>query len=208
MRTSQPQATQEGMHRKYFMKSIVPIEVIEHKILFIRGQKVILDRDLALLYGVETRVLNQAVRRNSDRFPDDFMFSLTREEIARISQSVTSSDASFKTLKFSKNVMAFTEYGIAMLSSVLNSQRAIQVNIQIMRTFGKLREMISSHKDLSRKLNDLEKKYDGQFQVVFEAIRQLIEVEEKPKRKIGFIVKESQAVYKKARKRGMSKGKT
>jgi hypothetical protein len=190
------------------MKSIVPIEVIEHKILFIRGQKVILDRDLALLYGVETRVLNQAVRRNSDRFPDDFMFSLTREEIARISQSVTSSDASLKTLKFSKNVMAFTEYGIAMLSSVLNSQRAIQVNIQIMRTFGKLRDMISSHKDLARKLSELEKKYDGQFQIVFEAIRQLIEVEEKPKRKIGFIVKESQAVYKKARKRGMSKGKT
>jgi hypothetical protein len=167
-----------------------------------------LDRDLALLYGVETRVLNQAVRRNSDRFPDDFMFSLTREEIARISQSVTSSDASLKTLKFSKNVMAFTEYGIAMLSSVLNSQRAIQVNIQIMRTFGKLRDMISSHKDLARKLSELEKKYDGQFQIVFEAIRQLIEVEEKPKRKIGFIVKESQAVYKKARKRGMSKGKT
>jgi len=190
------------------MKSIVPIEVIEHKILFIRGQKVMLDRDLALLYGVETRVLNQAVRRNSDRFPDDFMFSLTREEIARISQSVTSSDASLKTLKFSKNVMAFTEYGIAMLSSVLNSQRAIQVNIQIMRTFGKLRDMISSHKALARKLSELEKKYDGQFQIVFEAIRQLIEVEEKPKRKIGFLAKEQQAVYRTSGKRGKSSRKT
>ena len=173
------------------MKSIVPIEVIENKILFIRGQKVMLDRDLAQLFGVATRVLNQTVRRNSERFPDDFMFSLTREEITRISQIVISSNASLETLKFSKNVMAFTEYGIAMLSSVLNSPRAIQVNIQIMRTFGNLRVMISSHKNLVRKLAELEKKYDGQFQIVFEAIRQLIEVEEKPKRKIGFIAKES-----------------
>ena len=183
------------------MKSLVPIEVIENKILFIRGQKVMLDRDLAQLYGVETRVLNQAVRRNADRFPDDFMFSLTREEIVRISQSVISSNASFKTLKFSRNVMAFSEYGIAMLSSVLNSPRAIQVNIQIMRTFGKLRDMISSHKDLARKLAELEKKCDSQFQIVFEAIRQILEVEEKPRKKIGFIVKEGQAVYKKTRKR-------
>ena len=173
------------------MKSIVPIEVIENKILFIRGQKVMLDRDLAQLYGVETRVLNQAVRRNSDRFPDDFMFSLTREEITRISQFVISSNASLETLKYSRNVLAFTEYGIAMLSSVLNSPRAIQVNVQIMRTFGKLRDMISSHKDLARKLAELEKKYDGQFQIVFKAIRQIIEIEEKPKRKIGFLAKES-----------------
>jgi len=183
------------------VRSIVPIEVIENKIMFIRGQKVMLDRDLAQLYGVETRVLNQTVRRNADRFPDDFMFSLTREEITGISQSVISSNASFKTLKFSRNVMAFTEYGIAMLSSVLNSPRAIQVNIQIMRTFGKLRDMISNHKDLARKLAELEKKYDSQFQIVFEAIRQILEVEEKPKKKIGFIVKEGQSVYKKTRKR-------
>jgi len=112
---------------------------------------------------------------------------------------VISSNASLKTLKFSKNVMAFTEYGIAMLSSVLNSPRAIQVNIQIMRTFGKLRGMIASHKDLARKLAELEKKYDGQFQIVFEAIRQLIEVEEKPKKRIGFVVKEAQAVWPETR---------
>lgn len=99
------------------MKSIIPMEVIEQKILLMRGQKVMLDRDLARLYGVETRVLNQAVRRNVDRFPDDFMFPLTREEIMRISQFVTSSSASLETLKFSKRVMVFTEYGIAMLSS-------------------------------------------------------------------------------------------
>ena len=180
------------------MKSMIPMEVIEQKILLMRSQKVMLDRDLAQLYGVETRVLNQAVRRNLDRFPDDFMFSLTREEIARISQFVTSSNASLETLKFSKNVMVFTEYGIAMLSSVLNSPRAIQVNIQIMRTFGKLRNMISSHRDLARKLAALEKKYDGQFQIVFEAIRQIITAEEKPKRKIGFIAKESRAKYRAA----------
>ncbi len=181
------------------MKSIVPMEIIEQKILLIRGQKVMLDRDLAQLYGVETRVLNQAVRRNIDRFPDDFMFSLSREEITRISQFVISSGASLKTLKFSKNVMVFTEYGIAMLSSVLNSPRAIQVNIQIMRTFGKLRDMISSHKDLAKKLTELEKKYDGQFQIVFEAIRQLMTIEEKPKRKIGFEVREGRAKYRTVR---------
>lgn len=190
------------------MKSIIPMEVIEQKILLMRSQKVMLDRDLAQLYGVETRVLNQAVRRNIDRFPDDFMFSLTREEITRISQFVISSNASFETLKFSKNVLAFTEYGIAMLSSVLNSPRAIHVNIQIMRTFGKLRNMISSHRDLARKLAELEKKYDGQFQIVFEAIRQIIEVEDKPRKKIGFIARERQAVYKKTRKGRMSRVKT
>jgi hypothetical protein len=178
------------------MKSIVPIEVIEQKILLMRGQKVMLDRDLAQLYGVETRVLNQAAQRNIDRFPEDFMFPLTREEITRISQFVISSSASLGTLKFSKRVMVFTEYGIAMLSSVLNSPRAIQVNIQIMRTFGRLRSMISSHKDLARKLAELEKKYDGQFQIVFEAIRQILEVEQKPKRKIGFMAKESRAKYR------------
>jgi hypothetical protein len=143
------------------MKQIITAETIERKIYFVRVQKVMLDRDLAQLYGVETRVLNQAVRRNIDRFPDDFMFSLTREEILRISQFVISSSGSPETLKFSKNVMVFTEYGIAMLSSVLNSPRAIQVNIQIMRTFGRLRDMISSHKDLARKLAELEAKYDG-----------------------------------------------
>lgn len=146
-----------------------------------------LDRDLAELYGVETRVLNQAVRRNIERFPEDFMFSLSREEITRISQFVTSfSPAGLASLKYSKSVMVFTEHGIAMLSSVLNSPRAIQVNIQIMRTFGKLREMVATSRDLAQKLKEMEKKYDSQFKVVFDAIRQLMTPPAANKRKIGF----------------------
>ena len=159
-----------------------------------------LDRDLAELYGVETRALNQAVRRNIDRFPDDFMFPLERDEIERISQIVISSAGRRDSLKFSKNVLVYTEQGIAMLSSVLSSKRAIQVNIAIMRTFVKLRQMMATHEDLARKLEELEKKYDGQFQVVFDAIRQLITVEERPRRKIGYIA-ESRAVYRTTRKR-------
>ncbi len=174
------------------MKSLVPIEVIEGKILLVDGRKVILDKDLAGLYGVSTSNLNKAVNRNKERFPEDFMVQLSLEE--------------FNNLKFHfgtsswggtrKPPRAFTEQGIAMLSSVLNSKRAIQVNIEIMRTFVKLREMISTHKDLTRKLNELEKKYDGQFQIVFEAIRQIIEVEDKPRKKIGFIARERRATVK------------
>jgi hypothetical protein len=177
---------------------LIPIERIERSILLIRGQKVMLDRDLARLYGVETRALNQAVRRNIDRFPTDFMFRLTREEIMRISQFVISSARpEIRTLKFSKNVMAFTEHGVAMLSSVLNSSRAVQVNIQIMRTFARLREIISQHKDLARRLDDLERKYNAQFKVVFDAIRRLMAPpkHEPPKKRIGFMVKERRARY-------------
>ncbi len=176
------------------MKALVPIEVIEKKILLIDGRKVMLDKDLASLYGVSTSNLNKAVNRNKERFPEDFMVQLSLEE--------------FNNLKFHfgtsswggtrKPSRAFTEQGIAMLSSVLNSKRAIQVNIEIMRAFVKLREMMSTHKDLARKLSELEKKYDGQFQIVFEAIRQIIEVEAKPKRKIGFIAKESRVKYRAA----------
>lgn len=147
------------------------IEVIATKIFEVRGKKVMLDKDLAILYGVETRVLNQAVRRNKTRFPDDFMFSLSREEIMRISQSVTS-------LKFSKVVCVFTEQGVAMLSSVLNSERSIQVNIQIMRAFVKLKEMLLTHKDLALRLDALERQYanhDEKIDKIFEAIRQLLE---------------------------------
>lgn len=177
-------------------KALVPMEIIEGKILLIGNQKVMLDRDLAQLYGVETRVLNQAVRRNIDRFPEDFMFRLTREEIMRISQFVISSVApGVKTLKFSKNVMVFTEHGVAMLSSVLNSPRAVQVNIQIMRTFAKLREIISQHKDLAGRLDELEKKYDAQFRVVFDAIRELMKPPESKKRPIGFLVEEARIPY-------------
>jgi hypothetical protein len=131
-------------------------------IFLIRGQKVILDRDLSELYGVETRTLNQSVRRNLERFPPDFMFELTREEILGISQFVTSSN-----VKFSKRVTAFTEQGVAMLSSVLRSKRAIAVNVEIMRAFVKLRQILTSNADLTRKLEDLERKYDRQFKVVF-----------------------------------------
>ena len=177
-------------------RSLIPLERIERSILLIRGQKVMLDRDLAKLYGVETRALNQAVRRNIDRFPEDFMFRLTREEIMRISQIVISSaHPGGKTLKFSKNVMAFTEHGVAMLSSVLNSSRAVQVNIQIMRTFAKLREIISQHKDLAKRLDELEKKYDAQFKVVFDAIRELMRPPESKKRPIGFLVEEPKVPY-------------
>jgi hypothetical protein len=167
--------------------ALIPPERIERSILLIRGQKVMLDRDLARLYGVETRVLNQAIRRNIDRFPEDFMFRLTREEIMRISQFVISSvHPGVKTLKFSKSVMAFTEQGVAMLSSVLHSRRAIQVNIEIMRAFVRLRRMLASHADLARKLDGLEKKYDAQFKVVFDAIRELMKPPETKKR-IGFL---------------------
>jgi len=184
--------------------ALVPPERIERLILLIRGQKVMLDRDLARLYGVETRVLNQAVRRNIDRFPKDFMFRLTREEIMRISQFVISSaDPGVKTLKFSKNVMAFTEHGVAMLSSVLNSLTAVQVNIQIMRTFAKLREILSRHRDLAKRLDELEKKYDAQFRVVFEAIRELMAPSElqPQKKRIGFVVEEPKVPYRTRMKR-------
>jgi phage regulator Rha-like protein len=181
------------------MKSIVPLEVIEQKILLINGQKMMLDRDLAALYGVTIKRLNEQVRRNLKRFPRDVMYQLNQEEF----DSLRSHFATIKTGRGKHRKYlpyAFTEQGIAMLSSVLNSDRAIEVNIQIMRAFVKLREMIISHKDLARKLNELEKKYDGQFQIVFEAIRQIIEVEDKPKRKIGY-VSESRAVYRATRKR-------
>ena len=162
--------------------SVVPIERIERAILLIRGQKVLLDRDLAKLYDVETRVLNQAVKRNARRFPDDFMFELTREEIRNISQFVTCS-----RIKHARRIAAFTEQGVAMLSSVLNSDRAIEVNIAIMRAFVKLRELLASNTELSRRLDELEAKYDQQFKIVFDAIRQLMAPPPAPPcRKIGF----------------------
>lgn len=152
--------------------TVIPAERIESRIYLIRGHKVMLDRDLAELYGVETRMVNRAVQRNLERFPADFVFTLTREEITRISQIGTSSG-----LKFSKNVRAFTEQGVAMLSGLLNSPRAIAVNIEIIRTFVRLRELIASSADLARKLAALERKYDAQFKVVFDAIRALMSPE-------------------------------
>ncbi len=167
------------------MKELIPVEVIERRIYLIRGQKVMLDTDLAELYGVETRTLIQAVKRNITRFPSDFMFQLDFQDVAALrSQIVTLKKGRGEHRKYAPYV--FTENGVAMLSSVLNSERAVQVNIAIMRVFVKLREMIASHEDLSRRLDDLEKKYDAQFKVVFDAIRQLMATPEKSKRKIGF----------------------
>jgi hypothetical protein len=174
-------------------KNLVPEEIIESKILLIRGKKVMLDRDLAVLYGVETKTLKQAVKRNPKRFPEDFMFELTQEELNNWRSQIVTSKADKMGLRYP--TYAFTENGVAMLSSVLNSERAIIVNIQIMRTFTRLREIIASHKELARKLEAMEKKYDSQFKVVFEAIRQLMAPPIKPKRKIGFDLKEKRARY-------------
>ena len=166
--------------------AILPIERIEQQIFLIRGQKVILDFHLARLYEVETKVLLQAVKRNIGRFPDDFMFQLTESEFQGLrSQIVTSKGRGGRRFL----AYAFTEHGVAMLSSVLHSERAIQVNIAIMRAFVKIREFLSTHKDLARKLEELERKYethDTQITAVFEAIRQLMAPPEKPKNKIGF----------------------
>jgi hypothetical protein len=198
--------------------SLIPAGRIERRIVLLRGQKVLLDFQLAELYGVDTRVLNQAVKRNLDRFPEDFMFQLSDEEAQLVmrsqvvtaspsnsSQSVTSSDASdsestetfggmwsqiVTSSKKHRGLVyrpyAFTEQGVAMLSSVLRSPRAVQVNIAIMRTFVQLRQMLASSEALAGKLAALEKKYDAQFKVVFDAIRELMSDKKKPKREIGF----------------------
>jgi len=165
--------------------SIVPVERIESSILVLRGHRVILDADLATMYGVDTRELVQAVKRNTERFPADFMFQLTAEEFERLrSQSVTSKPAGRGGRRVAP--YAFTEQGVAMLSSVLHSPRAVQVNIEIMRAFVRLRQMLQQNADLARKLAALEKKYDTQFKVVFDAIRELMTPPVKPKRRIGF----------------------
>ncbi|MFC1515787.1 ORF6N domain-containing protein [Thermodesulfobacteriota bacterium] len=179
------------------MTTNIPIERIASKIYLIRDTKVMLDRDLAELYGVETKVLKQAVRRNNKRFPNDFMFELTKDEFENLrSQIVTSSWGGTRYLP-----MVFTEQGVAMLSTVLKSARAIQVNIQIMRAFTQLRQMLSTHEDLKIKIEAMEKKYDQQFQVVFEAIKQLLSEEDKPKKKIGYTAKEKQKKYGKKTKK-------
>ena len=143
-----------------------------------------LDRDLALLYEVQTKALKQAVRRNSKRFPDDFMFELTTQEFENWRSQFVTSNKEKMGLRYKP--MAFTEQGVAMLSSVLNSERAILVNIQIIRTFTKLREMLATHKDLQKKVVAMEGKYDKQFKIVFDAIKQLLKLPEKPKKRIGY----------------------
>jgi len=162
--------------------AVIPIGRIEKLILFIRHQKVILDKDLALLYGVRTKELNKAVSRNSKRFPEDFMITLTKQEVINLRFQIgTSSWGGIRYLP-----RAFTEQGVAMLSSVLKSDQAVEVNIEIMRAFVRLRQMLSSNAELSKRLDDLEKKYDIKFKSVFEAIRQLMTPSVKAKRKIGF----------------------
>ncbi len=167
--------------------SLVPTERIEKSILLIRGQKVLLDFDLADLYGVETRSLVQAVKRNLERFPKDFLFQLTKKELEEWrSQFVMSNPGAKMGLR--RAPYAFTEQGVAMLSSVLRSKRAVQVNIEIMRTFVRLREILTSHAELSRRLDELEQTYNKKFRVVFDAIRQLMEppTPEQTSRRIGF----------------------
>ena len=166
------------------MKALIPVEIIEKKILLIRGEKVMLDADIAELYGVETKMLVRAVKRNIDRFPSDFMIQLNRKEFEnlRFQFGASSRWGGRRYLPY-----AFTEQGVAMLSSVLNSERAVKVNIEIMRAFVRLRQMLASNAELARKLNALEKKYDQQFKVVFDAIKQLmIPPDTKKKSKIGF----------------------
>jgi hypothetical protein len=180
-------------------RSLVPVERVEQVILFIRSQKVILDADLAKIYDVTTKRLNQQVKRNRDRFPEDFMFQLTKEEKSEV---VANCDH-LSRLKFSPAVpYAFTEHGAIMAASILNTPRAIEASIFVVRAFVKLREMLATHKELERKLIAMENKYDEQFRVVFEAIRALMSPPENPRKKIGFEVKEAPADYRK-RMRGM-----
>jgi DNA-binding PadR family transcriptional regulator len=177
-----------------YRKSI-PAEQIESSILLIRGEKVILDEDLAFLYGVSTKVLVQAVKRHRERFPADFMFQLNKEEFASLRSQIVTSNRKKERGGRRYPPYAFTEEGVAMLSSVLNSPRAIKVNIEIMRAFVRLRQMLASHAGLARKLEELEKKYDSQFKIIFEAIRQLMAPKETPGKKIGFQLREKRAAY-------------
>jgi hypothetical protein len=164
-------------------QSLIPAERIERSILLIRGDKVMLDSDLADLYGIPTKALNQAMKRNKERFPSDFMFQLTKAEKTEV---VTNCDH-LRKLKFSPALpYAFTEHGAIMLANVLKSKRAIEASIQIVRAFVRLRQILASHVELARKLDALEKKYDAKFRVVFDAIRQLMKPPEAERRRIGF----------------------
>jgi leucyl aminopeptidase len=167
-------------------ESLIQLETVERLILLIRGEKVILDADLARLYGVTTRALNQAVKRNIKRFPEDFMFQLSAEEVeAMRSQIVTASKRNVRFLPY-----VFTEHGAIMAANILNSEKAVSASVQVVRAFVKLRQMLTSNAELAKKLEALEKKYDAQFKVVFEAIRQLMLPPDKAQRKIGFIDKD------------------
>jgi phage regulator Rha-like protein len=186
------------------MKELVPYEIIEKRIFLLRGQKAMLSLHLAELYGVQTRTLNQAVKRNRARFPKDFMFQLTESEAQwLVSQNVIPHRKYFGgTLPY-----AFTEQGVAMLSSVLHSERAIQVNIAVMRAFVKLRELLTTHTQLAQKLAELERKIEGHdtdIRSIFQAIRRLMEPPTRPKQKIGFRVEEPKVRYHPSRKRSQA----
>ncbi len=166
---------------------LIPIELIESKIYYIRNQKVMLDSDLAKLYEVDTKRLNESVKRNIDRFPENFMFQLTDEEHEVLRSQIATSKEGKGGRRY--NPYAFTEYGIVMLSSVLNSKRAVAVNIQVVDTFVRLRKALAIHEELASKIETLEARYDEhdeQIQLVFQAIKQLIEAPEKPQKQIGF----------------------
>ncbi|MEO0123722.1 MAG: ORF6N domain-containing protein [candidate division WOR-3 bacterium] len=169
------------------MKDIIPQEMIEQKIFLIRGQKVMIDRDLAELYGVETKYLNRQVKRNRERFPEEFMFRLTKEE----KDELVTICHRFKTMKHSSTLpYAFTEHGVAMLASVLKSERAVKISIIIIKAFVRLRQMLSAHKELARKLSELERRierHDAEIKAIFDAIRQLMTPPEKSDKRIGFI---------------------
>ena len=178
--------------------SLIPTERIEQRILLIRGQKVMVDADLAELYGVTTKRLKEQVRRNIERFPADFMFELTE----RGKTKVVANCDHLRKLKFSSYLpYVFTEHGALMIANVLNSPRAVQVSLQIVRTFVHLRQILASNSALARKLEALEKKYDQQFKIVFEAIRQLLQPMEKLKRQIGFRVEERKMIYRIGKKK-------
>jgi len=178
------------------MSDIVSVEAIAGKIYLIRGTKVMLDRDLATLYGVETKRLKEQVRRNIERFPEDFMFELTKEELKNWRSQFATSNQYIMGLRIPP--FAFTEHGVLMLSSVLKSERAVQVNIQIMRVFTRLRQAILNNADLRKELEELKQITDERFQIVFETLDQLINIENTEKKKIGFTVKEKQKAYGKA----------
>lgn len=164
-------------------QSLVPVERIERTILVLRGEKVILDADIAGLYGVETKTLVRAMKRNLERFPKDFMFQLTPEEVERLRYQIgTSNGRGGRRYR----PYAFTEQGVAMLSSVLRSEQAVLVNVEIMRAFVRLRQVMNSRSDLMRRLDDLEQRYDAHFKVVFDALRQLMAAPEPSSRRIGF----------------------
>jgi len=175
------------------MPDIVSVEAISEKIYLIRGLKVMLDRDLAELYGIETKRLKEQVRRNIERFPKDFMFELTKEELKNWRSQFATSNQYIMGLRIPP--FAFTEHGVLMLSSVLKSERAVQVNIQIMRVFVKLRQLFLDNKDIKKELEELKQITDQRFQIVFETLDQLLSVEDRPKKKIGFTVKEELSKY-------------